>query len=79
MGLKVYYVYNSSGVTEIINYPTSTLGLTGKEEWEEVEVKSDVISKYEVFDGIGRISVEESVTSEEMLEEVEVLDEELWY
>jgi hypothetical protein len=74
---NVMFVVNNFGVNEIVNDMKLLEGIK-ESDWEVVEVDSSIVSKYEMFDGIGRISFDSKFLKEVVLEEVNSLDEELW-
>ena len=74
---NVMFVVNNFGVNEIVNDMKLLEGIK-ESDWEVVEVDSDIVSKYEMFDSIGRISFDSKFSKEVVLEEVNNLDEELW-
>ena len=77
--MKVFYVYNSTGVNEIYNPKDLGVENVPLEEWKNVEgFESSIIKHYSTYDGVGRIVVEDTVSEEEMLDELENVDEYLW-
>ena len=77
--MKVFYVYNSTGVNEIYNSKDLGVENVPLEEWENVEeFESNIIKHYSVYGGVGRVVVEDIVSEEEMLDELESIDEYLW-
>lgn len=77
--MKVFYVYNSTGVTEV--FTPGELGVENVplEEWEDVEgFEKNIIKHYSAYDGVGRVVVEDTVSEEEMLDELNYIDAYLW-
>lgn len=61
--MKDLYIFNKDGVIEV--YSEEELGLDGSEEWEEIEMVGEVIKRYRIFDGVGRLEFDDEVYSEE--------------
>ena len=77
--MKVFYVFNEVGVNEIFTPEELNVENVPLEEWEDVEdFESDIIKEYKTYDGVGRVVVDDNVSEEEMLEELDRIDEELW-
>jgi len=73
--MKYYYVFNRFGVNEMFSKEECGVEMVMEEEWDEIEVESNIIKEYKVFDGVGRLLVEDECNEEEVLEEVDRLDE----
>ena len=77
--MKVFYVYNSTGVTKIFTPEEVGVEDVPLEEWEDVEgFEKNIIKHYSTYDGVGRIVVEDTVSEEEMLDELNYIDAYLW-
>ena len=74
---NVVFVINSYGVNEIIENNITVEGIE-ENEWEEFEVESNIVSKYELYDSIARISYDDEFSIQDVLDEVDRLDEILW-
>ena len=74
---KVLFVINSYGVNEIIENTITVEGIE-ENEWEGVEIESNIVSKYELYDSIARISYDDEFSIQDVLDEVDRLDEILW-
>jgi hypothetical protein len=74
---NVVFVINSYGVNEIIENTITVEGIE-ENEWEEFEVESNIVSKYELYDSIARISYDDEFSIQDVLDEVDRLDEILW-
>lgn len=61
--MKDLYIFNKDGVMEV--YSEEELGLNGSEEWEEIEMVGEVIKRYRIFDGVGRLEFDDKIYSEE--------------
>jgi len=76
---NVLFIFNSNGINEIVDIDEVGVGDVGKEEWEVIEgIESNIIEEYSVFDGIVRVEYVEGVSEEEVLEEVNIVDKNLW-
>ena len=77
--MKVFYVFNEVGKNEVFSKEELGVENVGMKEWEDVEdFESDIIEDYKVYDGVGRIVVGDNVSEEEMLEELDRIDEDMW-
>ena len=77
--MKVFYVFNEVGKNEVFSKEELSVENVGIEEWDDVgDFESDIIKDYRVYDGVGRIVVDDNVSEEEMLDELDRIDEELW-
>jgi hypothetical protein len=74
---NVVFVINSYGVNEIIENTITVEGIE-ENEWEGVEIESNIVSKYELYDSIARISYDDEFSIQDVLDEVDRLDEILW-
>ena len=74
---NVVFVINSYGVNEIIENTITVEGIE-ENEWEEFEVESNIVRKYELYDSIARISYDDEFSIQDVLDEVDRLDEILW-
>ena len=61
--MKDLYIFNKDGIIEV--YSEEELGLDGSEEWKEIEMVGEVIKRYRIFDGVGRLEFDDEVYSEE--------------
>jgi copper chaperone CopZ len=74
---NVLFIESGYGVNEVIKDNKVLDSIIGV-EWEEVSVESKIVSKYEMFDSIGRIEYDSKFSIEEVIEEVNKLDKVLW-
>ena len=74
---KVLFIESGYGVNEVIKDNKVLDSIKGV-EWEEVSVESKIVSKYEMFDSIGRIEYDSKFSIKEVIEEVNKLDKVLW-
>jgi copper chaperone CopZ len=74
---NVLFIESGYGVNEVIKDNKVLDSIKGV-EWEEVSVESKIVSKYEMFDSIGRIEYDNKFSIEEVIEEVNKLDKVLW-
>jgi copper chaperone CopZ len=74
---NVLFIESGYGVNEVIKDNEVLDSIKGV-EWEEVSVESKIVSKYEMFDSIGRIEYDNKFSIEEVIEEVNKLDKVLW-
>jgi len=76
---NVLFIFNKNGINEIVDIDVVGVGEVREEEWEVIEgIESLIIEEYSFFDGVGRVKYVEGVSEEEVLEEVNIIDENLW-
>ena len=77
--MKVFYVYNGTGINEIYDPEELGVDVIPIEEWDDVSgFESDIIKEYKMYDGVGRVVVEDNVGEQEVIDEMDRIDEELW-
>ena len=72
------FIYNQIGVNEIVS--ADAVGVNGmpEREWEKIDIESDIIKQYAVYDDVLRVKVEEGFNEDMLLDEVERIDEEVF-
>ena len=70
------FIYNQIGVNEIVDIDDVGGNDIPKNEWEIVDIKSDIIKEYAIYDDVLRIKVEDGFDEDDVLAEVDRLDEE---
>jgi len=72
------FVYNQVGVNELVGPEDVGVEGVSENEWEKINVDSDIIKEYAVYDDVLRVKVEESFNEDMLLGEVERIDEEVF-
>ena len=76
---NVLFIFNENGINEIVDIDVVGVREVREEEWEVIEgIESLIIEEYSIFDGVVRVKYVEGVSEEEVLEEVNIIDENLW-
>lgn len=75
--MKNILFHSFNGIPEITT--EEEVGLEGNEKWETEQIESTIVQNYKHFDGVGKCTYDDTkYTIEEVLEEIERIDEELW-
>ena len=72
------FVYNSIGVNEFVSGESVGVENLRKSEWEKVDVNSEVIKEFYVYDDIIKIVVEDDYNEMVVLDEIDRIDEEVF-
>ena len=70
------FIYNRFGVDEIVDSALVGGNDIPKNEWEIMDIESDVVKEYAIYDDVLRVKVEENFNEDMVLAEVDRLDEE---
>ena len=70
------FIYNQIGVNEVVDIDDVGGNDIPKNEWEIMDIESDVVKEYAIYDDVLRIKVEDGFDEDDVLAEVDRLDDE---
>jgi len=72
------YLYNHSGVEEIVSAEAVGVENLSENDWEKQDVESDIIKQYAVYEDVLRVKVEKGFNEDLLLDEIARIDEEVF-
>jgi len=73
------YLYNHSGVEEIVSAEAVGVENLSENDWEKIDgIESDIIKQYAAYEDVLRVKVEKGFNEDLLLDEIARIDEEVF-